>query len=118
MYGLSGNVLEQENNEQFFKLHVSSLAPSPHQVAVAWWHQAIKHGDSSLVGYEVRDLFPWEIFNKIVISCLLNVEKIWNSAQINWSSTLNSYLRYVFYATISTEKSTSEIDADLAQYDM
>ena len=32
--------------------------------------------------YEVRDLFPWEMFTKMVISCLLNVEKIWNSAQI------------------------------------
>ena len=25
--------------------------------------------------YEVRDLFPWEMFTKMVISCLLNVEK-------------------------------------------
>ena len=68
--------------------------------------------------YEVRDLFPWEMFIKMVISCLLNVEKIWNSAQINLSSTLNFYRRYVFDATISTEKSTSEIDNDLAHYDM
>ena len=68
--------------------------------------------------YVVRDLFPWEMLTKMVISCLLNVEKIWNSAQINLSSTLNFYRRYVFDATISTEKSTSEIDADLAQNDM
>ena len=68
--------------------------------------------------YEVRDLFPWEMFTKMVISCLLNVEKIWESAQINLSSTLNFYRRYVFDATISTEKSTSEIVADLAQNDM
>ena len=68
--------------------------------------------------YEVRDLFPWEMFTKMVISFLLNVEKIWNSAQINLSSTLNFYRRYVFDATISTEKSTSEIDADLVQNDM
>ena len=68
--------------------------------------------------YEVRDLFPWEMFTKMVISFLMNVEKIWNSAQINLSSTLNFYQRYVLDATISTEKSTSEIDADLAQNDM
>ena len=68
--------------------------------------------------YEVRDLFPWEMLTKMVISCLLNVEKIWNSAQINLSSTLNIYQRYVFDATISTEKLTSEIDADSAQNDM
>ena len=70
------------------------------------------------LAYEVRDLFPWEMFTKMGISCLLNVEKIWNSAQINLSLTLNFYRRYVFDATISTEKSTSEIDADLAQNDM
>ena len=68
--------------------------------------------------YEVRDLFPWEMFIKMVISCLIHVKKIWNSAQINLSSTLNFYRRYVFDAIISTEKSTSEIDADLAQNDM
>ena len=68
--------------------------------------------------YEVKDLFPWEMFTNMVISCLLNVDNIWNSAQINLSSTLNFYRRYVFDATISTEKSTSEIDADLAQNDM
>ena len=33
---------------------------------------------------------------KMMISCLLNVEKIWNSAQINWSSTLNFYREYFF----------------------
>ena len=40
------------------------------------------HGDSRWgrdkwleVTVEVRDLFPWEIFTKMVISCLLNVEK-------------------------------------------
>ena len=54
----------------------------------------------------------------MVISCLLNVEKIWNSAQINWSSTLNFNQKYFFDATISTKKSTIELDADLAQNDM
>ena len=39
--------------------------------------------------YEVRDLFPWEMFIKMEILCLLNVEKIWNSAPMNLSSTLN-----------------------------
>ena len=55
------------------------------------------------------------MLTKMAILCLLNVEKIWNSAQINLSSILNFYQIYVFDATISTEKSTSEIDADLAQ---
>ena len=41
--------------------------------------------------YEVRDLFPWEMVTKMLISCVLNVEKIWNSAQINLSSTLNFF---------------------------
>ena len=68
--------------------------------------------------YEVRDLFPWEMPTKMVISCLLNVEKICNSAQINLSSILNFYQKYLFDATISTEKSTNEIDADLAQNEM
>ena len=43
--------------------------------------------------YEVRDLFPWEMFTKMVISWLLNFEKIWNSAQIDLSSTLDFYRR-------------------------
>ena len=43
------------------------------------------------------------------------LKKIWNSAQINLSSTWNFYRNVFFEATISTEKSTSEIDADLAQ---
>ena len=50
---------------------------------------------SYLQYYEVRDLFAWEMPTKI-ISCLLNVEIIWNSAQINWSSTLNFYREYFF----------------------
>ena len=54
----------------------------------------------------------------MIIACLLNVEKIWTSAQINLSSTGNFYRKYFFEATISTEKSTSEIDADLAQNEM
>ena len=54
----------------------------------------------------------------MVISSLLNVEKIWNSAQINLRSILNFYQKYVFDATISTEKSINEIDADLAQNEM
>ena len=70
------------------------------------------------ITYEVRDLFPWEMLIKTVISCFLNVEKIRNSAQINLSSALNIYRSYLFDATISTEQSTSEIDADLTQNDM
>ena len=46
--------------------------------------------------YEVRDLFPWEMIIKMVISYLLNVEKIWNSAQINLSSTLNFLPKILF----------------------
>ena len=46
--------------------------------------------------YEVRDLFPWEMITKMVISCLLNVEKMWNSAQINLSSTLNFLTKILF----------------------
>ena len=46
------------------------------------------------------------------------LKKIWNSAQINIISTLNFYRKYFFDATIATEKSTIEIDADLAQNDM
>ena len=68
--------------------------------------------------YEVRDLFPWEMLTKMVISCFLNVKKIWDSAQINLSSTLNCFRRYFFDATIYADKSTSEIDADLEQNDM
>ena len=49
---------------------------------------------------------------------MLNVEKIWNSAQINLSSILNFSQKYVSDATISNEKSTNEIDADLAQNEM
>ena len=49
---------------------------------------------------------------------MLSVEKIWNSAQINLSSILNFHRKYVFDTTISTEKSTSEMDADLAQNEM
>ena len=68
-----------------------------------------------IMAYEVRDLFTREMITKMVISRLLNVEKIWNSAQINLSSTF--YRKYCFDATISTKKSTIEIDADLAQND-
>ena len=64
------------------------------------------------VEYEVRDLFPWAILTKTMISYFLNIEKIWNSAQIKLSSTLNFYRRYFFDAWIFTEKSISEIDAD------
>ena len=63
---------------------------------------------------EVRGLFPWEMLTKMVISYLLNVEKNWSSVQINLSSTWNFYRKYFFDTTISTEKSTGEIDADLA----
>ena len=68
--------------------------------------------------YEVRDLLLREMLTKTVISCFLNVEKIWNSAHINLSSTPNFYRRFFFDATISIEQSTSEINADLAQNDM
>ena len=44
--------------------------------------------------------------------------KNWNSAQILLSSTLDIYPKYFFDAEKSTEKSTSEIDADLAQNEM
>ena len=46
------------------------------------------------------------------------LKKIWNSAQINLSSTLNILPKYCVDATISTKKSTIEIDTDLAQNDM
>ena len=46
--------------------------------------------------YEVIVLFLWEMPAKMMISCLLNIVKICNSAQINWSSTLNSYQKYLF----------------------
>ena len=46
------------------------------------------------------------------------LKKIWNSAQINFSSTWIFYRKYFFEATISTEKSTNEIDADLTQNEM
>ena len=68
--------------------------------------------------YEVRDLFPWKMTTKMIISCLLDVQKIWNLAQIDLSSTWHFYRKYFFEATISTEKSTSEMDADLAQNEM
>ena len=58
------------------------------------------------------------MLTKTVISCFQNFEKILNLAQINLNFTLNVYRRYVFDATISTAKSTSEIDADLAQNDI
>ena len=68
--------------------------------------------------YEVRDLFPWEMLTKMATSCLLRVETIWNSTQITLSSILNFYRKHVLETTISTEKSTSEINADLAQNEM
>ena len=46
---------------------------------------------TTLSRYEVGDLFSWEILILIVISYLLIAEKIWNSAEINFSSTLNFY---------------------------
>ena len=58
------------------------------------------------------------MLTKMVILCLLNVEIIWNSAQINLSSIINFYQKYVIDATISIEKWTNEIDADLAQNEM
>ena len=58
------------------------------------------------------------MLTKMMTSYLVNVEKIWNSAQINLSSTLDFTEKKIFDATISTEKPTSEIDADLAQNEM
>ena len=46
------------------------------------------------------------------------LKKNWHSAQMNLSSTGNFYRKHFFKATISTEKSTSEIDADSAQNEM
>ena len=45
--------------------------------------------------YKVRDPLPWEMLTKLVIPCLLNVVKIWNSAEINLSSTFNFYRTFV-----------------------
>ena len=52
------------------------------------WPRKKRWSSKTSFAYEVRDLFPWKMFTKMVISCLPNVEKIWNSAQINLSSTL------------------------------
>ena len=41
--------------------------------------------------------------------------KCWKNVKINLSSILNFYQKYVFDATKSNEKSTNEIDVDLAQ---
>ena len=93
--------------------HIKHQSSVSLDLSISW-----RHHEMCSELYEVRDLFPWEMFTKMVISCLLNVEKIWNSAQLNLSSTLNFYRRYVLDVIISTEKLTSEIDADLAQNDM
>ena len=68
--------------------------------------------------YVVRDLFAREMLTKTVIECFLKVKRLWNSTQINLSSTLNFYRNIFVDATTSTEKSTGEIDAELAQNDM
>ena len=68
--------------------------------------------------YEVRDLFPWEMLTKMLKSYLPYVIKKLKSTHIDLSSTLNFYRKYCFDATQSTQKSTSEIDADLAQNEM
>ena len=51
----------------------------------------------------------------MIIACLLNVKKDLklgtNKLKLNWKLLP----KFFFEATISTEKSTSEIDADLAQ---
>ena len=57
---------------------------------------SLKHPCWLSLVYEDRDLFPWEMVTKMLISCLLNVEKIWNSAQINLSSTLNFLKKILF----------------------
>ena len=62
--------------------------------------------------YEVRDLFPWENVTKIATSYLLNVEK--KKLKIG-SNKRNIDFKLLPNAIISAEKSTSEIDADLAQ---
>ena len=68
--------------------------------------------------YEVGDLFPREMLNRMVISYLLNVEKKPTPGTNKLKLHLNFYRKYCFDATISREESTSEIDADLAQNEM
>ena len=68
----------------------------PHPFIVAGAHELYTTTKRPFYQYEVRELFPWEILTKTVTSFFLNVEKIWNSAQINLSSTLNFYRRYCF----------------------
>ena len=77
-------------------LLANSRSPNgPHLLGVV---QSIRSPENpgTTVMYEVRDLFPWEMITKMVISFLLNVEKIWNSAQINLSSTLKFLLKILF----------------------
>ena len=66
--------------------------------------------------YQVTDLLPWEMISKIAKSYLLNVRKMklgTNKLKIDFK-----ILPKIFFdATISTAKTTSEINADLAQND-
>ena len=97
------NFVKKQIEDRYFSATV--LGSRWFIVTMILWYFCLRNPTAP--AYEVRDLFPWEMFTKMVISCLLNVEKIWNSAQINLSSILKFYRRYIFNATIFTEKSTS-----------
>ena len=72
------------------KVALSDIS-TPSYIWITYWEYL-----GCSIAYEVRDLFPWEMLTKTAISCFLNVQKFWNSAQINLSSTLNFYRRYFF----------------------
>ena len=73
---------------------------------------------SSFKPDEVRGLFPWEKFTKM-LWYLLSVEKKPMKLGTNKLKPDFKLLPKIsFGATISTKKSTSEIDADLAQNEM
>ena len=66
--------------------------------------------------YQVKDLLPWEMLSKIAISYVLNVKKMklgTNKLKIDFKILPKMF----FDATISTAKTTNEINADLAQND-
>ena len=78
--------------------------------------RCLKHISQLL--YEVRDLFPWKMTTKMIISCLLNKKKSETRHKETYAQ-LESFNENIFIeATISTEKSTNEIDTDLAQNEM
>ena len=77
----------------FTRLHAHVTSPKLIHNAHHWPVYHI-HTHARTHKYEVRDLFPWEMLTRIVIPYLLNFETMWNSAQINLSSTLNFYRKY------------------------